>query len=98
MSASQVANLSEPISAQKQGIVLVFSQYVSGAPVDSEWSCHFVPKELIRIKDGGVRFNMQRGSTAVTKYLYFLDNQIQGHAKNDASPNNVMVLRFVFGV
>ena len=99
MSASQVANLSEKISSQKQGIVLVFSRYSSGNPEDSEWSCHFVPKELIRIKDGGIRFIMSNGpSTGVTKYLYFLDNQIQGHANNEASPNNGMVLRYVFGV
>ena len=109
MSDTQTANLSEPVSKQNNGIVLVFSNYSSGA-VDDNFSFHFVPQQFVALKNGyGCTFFMVQSlfTNCGLKYLYVHDDKIVGHASNSeygATPigfaydNRVFVLRYVLGV
>lgn len=111
MSASQTATLSEAISKQANGIVLVFSRYSSSTAQNYHFNMHYVPKEVIADRGGcGFTFTMTTdGSFSVyaTKYLYIHDTKIVGNDVNTTNGtgscgityNNAgFVLRYVYGV
>lgn len=108
MTEGHTANLTEAISAQRHGIVLVFSAYESASDTDYGWQCFFVPKQLVALSTSGHTFNLGRGkfTRTGTKYLYIYDTYITGHADNNLTganngityANNKFVLRYVFGV
>lgn len=110
MQASHEVALSEPISAQATGIVLVFSRYTGGTVHDYNFNHFFVPKMFVSLHDGaGSQFLMSSdGSFAgmASKYLYIGDTIIKGHANNVLTgtasgitfANNTYVLRYVIGV
>ena len=98
--------LSEAISSQPHGIVLVFGEYRDGAGQDSGWSYFFVPKQCVDpSRNGGTNFATHHygGSAIMAKYLYIRDTTINGWANNgfDESgyhSNSSFVLRYVIGV
>ena len=101
--------LSEPITDQLSGIVLVFSRYADGAALENNFVPFFVPKAFIAAKSGyGHTFFMVANKLAViaTKYLYINNAYITGHADNIATGtvngitynNASFVLRYVIGV
>lgn len=109
MNGSQTANLSENISDQPNGIVLVFCAYSDGELHDWDWCTHFVPKRIVELKPGGghdFNFNTSNYAHIGSKYLYINDDHITGHANNTASGSNngvtynntYWVLRYVIGV
>ena len=114
LTAAQTVTFSEPISQQKNGIVLVFTRYVSGAAVDYYYSCHFVPKQVITSALGagqtaaGVTFVMatHKFEAVSAKYLRIVDTKITGDDGNSASGtsngitynNDRFALRYVIGV
>ena len=110
MTADHQADLSEPVSQQDNGIVLVFSTYQDGAPIDANFNHFFVPKKFVEIMGGfGSAFQMNtvNFSTICAKYLYIHDTYIKGNENNGLSGtatsgitfNNAMyVLRYVLGV
>lgn len=112
MTAGQTANLSQPISKQLTGIILVFSRYdvASGEALNEHFSYEFVPKQMIALHEGkGSIFNLStsNGSYSGSKYLYISDSSIAGHDNNSATgtgvngvkyDNNRFVLRYVIGV
>lgn len=109
MTVGQNATLSEPITAQPTGIVLVFSRFADGAALENNYFHFFIPKAFIAEKNGyGHTFVMAANKFAVvsTKYLYINNTQITGHADNNATGtangityNNAgFVLRYVIGV
>lgn len=79
MTASQTATLSQAISEQANGIVLIFSRWEGGAAANYFYSCHFVPKQLAEyggIVGAATVFNI---STTLfdyisNKYLYIGDS------------------------
>lgn len=104
--------LSEKVSEQVSGIVLVFSRYTNGAAADTNFSCHYIPKALVAAKTG-VGHMLIMGASATfelmaAKYLYINDDTIAGHANNSSTgtssttgityANNAFVLRYVIGV
>lgn len=106
MTAGHTANLSEPVSAQPNGIVLTFSRYENGS-VNEQFSSFFIPKSLISKHPGhGHDFKLGGVFNAAAKYLYIHNDRITGNAKNDVSVtvqgisyvNYLFVLRYVFGV
>ena len=111
MDGTQSITLSEAVSAQANGIVLIFSAYSNGASKDFHWSTHFVPKYLAT-KDGGGGTNFLMSGTGnfadyAAKYLYINDTVIAGHANNKSAGtgecgikynNTAYVLRYVIGV
>lgn len=108
MTAGHTANLVEPVSAQRHGIVLVFSYYNGADDTNYNWQCFFVPKQLVALSTSGHTFTLGRGKFTYTgtKYLYISDTQITGHADNNSTgtsngityANNKFVLRYVIGV
>lgn len=111
MSASQKAELAEPVSKQRSGIVLVFSRYSSSTAQNYHFNTFFIPKYQIAAHEGcGHTFTMTTDATLglfASKYLYLHDAYIAGHANNEASGtgacgiiyNNAgFVLRHVIGV
>jgi hypothetical protein len=114
MTSGQTVNLSELISVQQSGIVLVFSRYISNAAVDYYYSCHFVPKQLVPTAlsagqtSAAVSFMMATGKfeAVAAKYLYIKDDIIGGNDSNNSSgtangvtySNGSYALRYVIGV
>lgn len=112
MNASQTATLSQSVSAQAHGIILIFSYYYNNTGDDSHFCSFFVPKEFVATFPGvGMVFNMRRHMVfaPATKYLYITNTKITGHANNWESgtantaagvnwANNTFVMRRVIGV
>lgn len=110
MTANQTAELSEAVSAQGSGIVLVFSRYYSGDAANEHFCYFYVPKYIVEIhEDKGSIFTMATSNEtyAASKYLYISDTSITGHENNSASgtgatgvkyDNSAFVLRYVIGV
>ena len=109
MLASQTATLSESISNQPHGIVLVWSAYSGGVAQNYHWHCDFIPKEFINLASSRGYTSIMGGSKFVniaTKYVYINDTSITGNADNNATgtasgityTNNAYVLRYVIGV
>jgi hypothetical protein len=111
MTASHVINLSEKVSQQPSGIVLVFSRYSGGAAQNYHWNEFFVSKEWVRRHPGtGHSFLMTTDGLfglMASKYLYIHDDKIGGNDVNGETGtgasgiiyNNAgFVLRYVIGV
>lgn len=110
MKASQTASLSEAISKQPHGIVLVFSAYSEGTEKDFNFQSFFVHKNLVsNHSDQGHCFILaaSRFTNMATKYLYISDAAIKGSDENELTgtlasgitySNNAYVLRYVIGV
>lgn len=110
MNASQVANLSENISDQINGIVLVFSLYRNGYAEDVSIQSFFVSKKEVELlPDAPHAFFLMINagfSTIGAKYLYIDDDVITGNATNTSNSSNngltfnnsMFVLRYVIGV
>lgn len=109
MTASQTVNLSENVSEQPNGIVLVFSAYADSKPQNLEFHSFFVPKYAVtQWEDSGHSFQMNTVGFGYVgaKYLYISDSYITGHDDNIKSGtgsgityNNARyVLRAVLGV
>lgn len=104
LNAGQAINLSEKLSNQKRGIVLVLSRYESGASQDYGYCTYFVPKECLDFGVDKPGFDIplvkySGGSiTTGSKYIYVSDSKIEGAATNGTSPNNGWVFRYVIGV
>ena len=109
MNASQSVNLSQAVSAQPHGIVLVFSVYASGAQ-DYGWQSFFVSKEEIAAYPGKAHVFIMATPTftkIATKNIFIDDTTLTGHDNNGATgtaasgitySNNSFVLRRVVGV
>lgn len=87
MQANHTVTLNEKISAQPHGIVLVFSNYQNGASTDSHFNCYFLPKNVFTAYTGStvgfcIPMWQHVASVVATKYLYFTDTTIKGHANN----------------
>lgn len=109
MAASTTVTLTESISSQVNGVILVWSHYNSGALNEQLHSC-FVPKRLVASHGGcgHTMFLMMGGANyAGSKYVYISDTQIVGHDNNQKTytgsngitiTNTRFVLRYVIGV
>lgn len=111
MQGSHTITLSEAISEQKNGIVLVFSGYENGSAQDYWFNEFFVSKTFVTQHPGkGHNFLLSRGAafgTMGAKYLYISDTKIAGNDGNIGSgtgasgivyDNSLFVLRYVIGV
>ena len=111
MTSGHTATLSEAVTDQANGIVLVFSRYSSSTVQNYHFQTFFIPKSQISKHHGaGHCFMLTSDGTfslMAAKYLYINDTSIVGHANNNASgtgtsgityTNNGYVLRYVVGV
>lgn len=109
LQAGQTVELSEAISSQPNGVVLLFVDYTSsGVGTQGYWDC-FIPKQAVSDYNG--RFwscSTQRWSASnsvacnVMKCFYISDTKITGHDYSIANDNGVYgmgsVLCKVYGV
>ncbi len=110
MTAGHTAELSEKISEQVNGIVIVFSRIGDGVAQNDNFTSFFVPKTIVAKHPGlGMNFFMSHSSFEYcgAKYLYISDQQIKGHANNSLTgtgatgikfENNRFIMRYVIGV
>ena len=112
MNASQTVPLSEKISEQINGIVLIWSAYQNGTAQNYDWIYTFIPKRhAIEAESNGKGVNTgvmatNNFSKIATKYVYVYDTSIVGHANNESTgtnngvtrDNKYWVLRYVMGI
>lgn len=110
MTGDHKALLSEPVSEQLSGIVLVFSRIVDGVAQTHNFNSFFVPKKFVELQEGyGSAFLMTTTNFAVAsnKYLYISDGHITGNDQNSLTGtgasgivfnNSAYVMRYVIGV
>lgn len=103
MSLNQEVPLSEPISEQPNGIVLVWSFYDGSSSANSDWCYHFVPKFAVinSITSGGgihVQLGNSTWSSLCQKYVYVHDEKLKGNDANKTGNASSFVLRYVLGV
>lgn len=113
MGTGQNITLSEPVSKQHSGIVLVFSPYRGAVVLDYEWQTFFVSKKEVELHGGlGHTFILSGWAKSPfdsigLKYLYIYDNKINGYGQNTSAgtaetgikyDNYSFVLRYVIGV
>lgn len=109
MNGSQTANLSENISDQLNGIVLIFSAYnVGEGESDTSFCSHFIPKQIVSLQSGRgfTFFNPGYLFRPSMKYLYIYNDRISGNDINQQSgtsngityDNRYSCLRYVIGV
>lgn len=112
MQTDQVANLNQAISAQPNGIVLVWSLYRNDAVENASFQSFFVSKYEVAQQDNkphtflfGINSNL---SVFGAKYVYISDTAITGYSGNTfygtasgsgiTYDNRYFVLRYVLGV
>lgn len=111
MTGSQIVTLSQKVSEQKTGIVLIWQQYSDSKAQNWGFNYQFIPKWHAINKAGygiAVFLTDSNAQTVATKYLYVQDTQIVGNANNSATAttrnsgikttNNSWVLTKVLGV
>lgn len=112
MVETQTITLSEAISAQPNGIVLLFREYVDGVSKNSGLHTYYVPKTVITDGAGwghSISWAHHNGNYYICKYLYINDTTIKGNALNNDSgtamspsgitpTNNRIILWKVYGV
>ena len=102
MDASQTITLAKPISEQPNGIILVFSLYRDGTPVDDSVCTFFVSKKEVELMpDAGHSFFLLMDSSLSVmgaKYLNISDTELKGNETNATTTNASFVLRYVLGV
>lgn len=114
LTAGQTATFSEPMSQQKNGVVLVFSRYTSSTAQDYYYSCHFIPKLLVTAATGagqtaaGVAISMatSKFDYISAKYIRVTETGVTGDETNNASGttngvtynNSNFALRYIIGV
>lgn len=106
----QTISLSEPVSAQPNGVALVFSEWADGAVVDQSFYTQLVSKHLVAAH-AGMELCTQIATSNLAcfavKCLRIKDSEIAGHANNNTTgkgtcgityANNRFVLRYVIGI
>ena len=112
LNETQTVTLSQSITSQANGVVLVWSKYEDSAAVNANFNTTFIPKWFVTKHPGcgivSTLFNANM-NVAASKYLYITnDTTITGYVDNGAtdavkssgittSPRN-FVLRYVIGV
>ena len=107
MNGSQTATLSEAVSAQPHGIVLIWTYFKDNIAQNFD-ICHvFVPKYHVSVLGGcGINCTALCTDGNMWKYVYISDTSIKGNAANTTNPscggvattNINYVLKYVIGV
>lgn len=107
MNDSQTVTPSRKLSDCPNGWIMAWSRYENGSTANSFWNFVYVPKRFGTLSAGGMVQTLGADPTTnsggvvsktqpVFKYIYATDTTLSGHAQNGLSPNNTLVLRYVF--
>lgn len=84
MSNTHTITLSEAITAQPNGIILIWSSYSNSAPSDSSFWTTTIPKQFITSYAGyGIYASSTQFYCTISKYLYISNTSITGYERND---------------
>ena len=109
MTSAHTAKLSQPISEQKNGIILVFSQFTDSVADNSSFHHRVIHKDWVAMHPGHaecIQLSTSDLNIFATKYLYIHDDKIVGHDNNSKSgtgasgitySNSSFILRYVIG-
>ena len=109
LNAGQTISLSEKVSDQKSGIMIVFSRYDNGAQ-NYGWQTAYIPKYIVEefpATSGGsdgdpggwsTPLINASGTVSGNKYYYVSDDKIKGADANAENNNRQWVFRYVLGV
>lgn len=102
MNANQQATLSQKVSEQATGIVLVWQKYTNSTAQVTDFNYTFIPKWSVLAHPGrGVAcpvFPSLDNVNSYQKYIYVHDGHILGNNSNGVAPRNTHVLTTVIGV
>lgn len=109
MTEGHTLTLSEAVSAQRNGIVLVFCVYYSSTDTNYAFQSFFVPKSLVAMMPNAVHsffLNRVTFGAVAGKQIRISDTEIKGDSNNNATgtkngityDNTKYVLRYVIGV
>ena len=108
MMEDQSVNLSQNISNQNNGIILIWSPYQNGQTQNWGFVHTFISKYQLQLTGSGVNCPIMHNDFSIIacKYVYIADNVISGSSVNTSSGtgsgirynNNAYVLRAVIGV
>lgn len=104
LNKSQSIPLSESLTKQKRGIVLILSRYENGVAKNYGYRSYFVPKECLDFGVDKPGFDIplvkysNNSNVVGSKYIYVSDNKIEGSESNGTSPNSGWVFRYAIGV
>lgn len=104
LNKSQSIPLSESLTNQKRGIVLILSRYENGVAQNYGYRSYFVPKECLDFGVDKPGFDIplvkysNNSNVVGSKYIYVSDNKIEGSESNGTSPNSGWVFRYAIGV
>lgn len=104
LNKSQSIPLSESLTNQKRGIVLILSRYENGVAQNYGYRPYFVPKECLDFGVDKPGFDIplikysNNSNVVGSKYIYVSDNKIEGSESNGTSPNSGWVFRYAIGV
>lgn len=88
MADGSTLTLPEPISKQKNGIILVWSRHDpdTGSSLDYGWNYSYIPKDSVTQGDSNNGHNFLLSGESLgyvaSKYLYISDTQIVGSTNN----------------
>ncbi|MBB4072040.1 DUF859 family phage minor structural protein [Canibacter oris] len=98
MSAGHRAQLSQPVSAQANGIVLIWGRIDGGRTYDFDFQTNFIPKSFIAgVAYREFTFPVIVGDALGRKVFYVYNDRIEGHQLSGQPGNNYWVLRYVYG-
>ena len=110
MIEGHTCTLSETVSAQPNGIVLVFCEYHSDTIQNSAFHTVFIPKQVVAAHDGvghTIQLSTYNAAHFATKYVYVFNTGVTGHVSNTnvgtaasgiTYTNNRFILRYIIGV
>lgn len=108
MQDGQTSTLSEAVTSQANGIVLVFSLYSDNAAANQEFFTYFIHKSFCDTHNGkGLVVPLHSPWGNSVKYLYISNTTISGHSNNNLTDKTVggitynnrrFVMRYVIGV
>ena len=107
LNAGQTITLSEKITDQKSGVLVVFSRYDSNAVQNYGWQSIYIPKYIVNQfpyvsggTAGGWVAQLINASGTITgsKYFYVSDTGITGVDSNAEGNNRQWVFRYVLGI
>lgn len=99
MSAGHRAQLSQPVAAQANGIVLIWGRIDGGRTYEFDFQTHFIPKGFLAgVASREFTFPVIVGDALGRKVFYVYNDRIEGHQLSGQPGNNYWVLRYVYGI
>ena len=106
MNSNHSCTLSQNVTNQTNGIVLIWSYYNGTAATNQDFQMFFIPRHFVNLY-GGCGMWITNPYLGIAKYVYVSNTTIRGHANNilttdsngvKRNKNNNYVLRAVIGV